>query len=86
MPVSARRGVPCPTCDGATTVFQTKEGVRKRECENGHRFETAEQVVRMLSNAREESPRWLGAKTRPLVADAAPLLNAWGQPIKRSGG
>lgn len=41
--------LPCPVCDSETRVYDTRlqDGFvrRRRECENGHRFNTAEERV-----------------------------------------
>lgn len=48
----------CPYCDAWTEVKQTRDGVRRRrECANGHRFNTVETV-------EPERPR----QTSPVVA------------------
>lgn len=35
----------CPYCNAWTDVRQTREGRRRRECANGHRFSTQEVLV-----------------------------------------
>lgn len=47
----------CPTCNKWSTVLETRNHSRRRECGNGHRFTTREVVI---NNARSEAmkARW----------------------------
>lgn len=38
-------GTLCPQCSAWTRVLQTNGCIRRRECANGHKFWTGEQVI-----------------------------------------
>lgn len=52
----------CPICSKWSTVLETRNHSRRRECGNGHRFTTREVVI---ENARSLARRELYAKGGP---------------------
>lgn len=43
----------CPTCNAWTSVLDTRETRRRRECANGHRFTTREVLTSELDYAAQ---------------------------------
>lgn len=47
----------CPKCQAATSVVETRDPKRRRECVNGHRFSTLELPLAEVQKMRAESLR-----------------------------
>lgn len=52
----------CPICGAWSEVLETRQGVRRRECANQHRFSTIE-VLRTLAAKREAQRNATKVKT-----------------------
>ena len=53
--------VKCPECGAWTDVIGSREGKRRRECGNGHRFSTKEIVIESRTPPTEERKREIAA-------------------------
>lgn len=43
----------CPVCGVWSSVLQTRSSVRRRECANGHRFNTVEKTIGTLARRQD---------------------------------